>query len=259
MPDTNIDSHCRELNRTNQRGGRMLSIFDLLDAGSLGLDLAAFLMARIARGDSFMVGALPGGAGKTTVMCALLNLVPEDVPLVAATAQEVSQAHTQPDSTRRCYVCHEIGAGHYFAYLWGAPLRSYAALGPAGHILATNLHADDLAAAQAQVCGENGVPTAHFRRFNLMVFLRVVDGFPQVRRHIEAVHFSTGADAHVLAYKRKQELDLPADAVDYAWLAQCRRFIEETNRSLRRSIEETRARVLAFYRESGCPGNTPPR
>ena len=41
-----IAQHCRELDRCNQRGGRMLSILDLLDAGSLDLDLAAYLMAK---------------------------------------------------------------------------------------------------------------------------------------------------------------------------------------------------------------------
>ncbi len=56
--------HCRELDRCNQRGGRMLSVLDLLDAHTLDLDLAAYLMARTTRGASFMVGARPGGAGQ---------------------------------------------------------------------------------------------------------------------------------------------------------------------------------------------------
>ena len=51
----------------------MLSVFDLLEAKTIDLDLAAYLMARISKGSSFMVGSVPGGAGKTTVMCALLN------------------------------------------------------------------------------------------------------------------------------------------------------------------------------------------
>jgi hypothetical protein len=37
-----IARHCRELDRCNQRGGRMLSVFDLLDAKTLDLDLAAY-------------------------------------------------------------------------------------------------------------------------------------------------------------------------------------------------------------------------
>ena len=74
--DNAITRHCEELDRCNQRGQRMLSIFDLLAAKTLDLDLAAYLMARISLGASFMVGSVPGGAGKTTVMCALLNFIP---------------------------------------------------------------------------------------------------------------------------------------------------------------------------------------
>ena len=41
-----------------------------------------YALAAIGNGASFMVGANPGGAGKTTVMGALLNLVPDDAELV---------------------------------------------------------------------------------------------------------------------------------------------------------------------------------
>jgi len=44
-----IAKHCNELDRCNQRGRRMLSVFDLLAAKTLDLDLAAYLMARISR------------------------------------------------------------------------------------------------------------------------------------------------------------------------------------------------------------------
>jgi Flp pilus assembly CpaF family ATPase len=58
--------HCVEIDRCNQRGGRMLSIVDLIDAGTMSPELAAYSLAAIGGGASFMVGALPGGAGKTT-------------------------------------------------------------------------------------------------------------------------------------------------------------------------------------------------
>jgi Flp pilus assembly CpaF family ATPase len=68
--------HLEEINRCNQRGGRMLSIRDLLDAGTLNEEMAAYLLAVISTGNSFLVGARPGGVGKTTVMAALLNFIP---------------------------------------------------------------------------------------------------------------------------------------------------------------------------------------
>jgi hypothetical protein len=131
-----------EIDRCNQRGGRMLSIVDLLEAGTMTRDQAAYSLAAISRGASFMVGALPGGAGKTTVMGALLNLVPKDVELVPADSEEAIEVGLRDQTRRCCYICHEIGDGPYYAYLWGSPLRRYFDLPSTGHMLATNLHAD---------------------------------------------------------------------------------------------------------------------
>ena len=95
--DDDILRHCREINRCNQRGGRMLSVVDLIEAGTMTAELAAYCLAAIGQGASFMVGAMPGGAGKTTVMGALLNFVPAGVELVPADAQDViSQGLQKP-------------------------------------------------------------------------------------------------------------------------------------------------------------------
>lgn len=120
-----IRDHCRELDACNQRGGRMLSVFDLMAAGTLDLGLAAYLMARISRGASFLVGAMPGAAGKTTVMCALLNLLPAEVVLTAATPEVLYGVRGKAQGRRFCYICHEIGSGAYYAYLWGGDLHRY--------------------------------------------------------------------------------------------------------------------------------------
>jgi len=87
--DEDILRHCRQIDRCNQRGGRMLSVVDLIEAGTLTAELGAYCLAAVEQGASFMVGALPGGAGKTTVMGALLNFVPAGVELVPANGQDV--------------------------------------------------------------------------------------------------------------------------------------------------------------------------
>ena len=245
-----IQQHCAEIERCNQRGGRMLSIFDLLEARTLDLDLAAYLMAEVARGASFMVGARPGGAGKTTVMGALLNLLPSDVPLAAATAEAARAARRERAKGRRCYICHEIGRGSYFAYLWGGALRNYCALQDAGHILATNLHADDLDEAHDQVCGDSGVPESHFNGFRLLVFLRVKGGHWNAQRHIEKVYAADGSGPHRCVFTARNGLATP-HLIDTAWLASCRRFLEAHYEDGVRTIEQTRERVVAFLAESG--------
>jgi hypothetical protein len=183
-----VDRHCREIDRCNQRGGRMLSIVDLLDAGTVTVELAGYLLAAISRGSSFMVGALPGGAGKTTVMGALLNFVPADVELVPADSDAVVREARHDQTPRRCYICHEIGAGHYYAYLWGAVLTDLLRLPSCEHMAATNLHADTIDQARDQLCGQNAVPAEVFDAFGLMVFMDVRGRWGSARRRIAAVH-----------------------------------------------------------------------
>ncbi len=248
-----IARHCEELNRCNQRGGRMLSVFDLLAAKTLDLDLAAYLMARISRGASFMVGAAPGGAGKTTVMCALLNFVPTDVSLAAATPEAVYGAAECDPSGRTCYVCHEIGSGSYYAYLWSDALRAYCRLSQDGHMLATNLHADDIDETIDQVCGDNGVPSDHFTRFELLIFLRVRGGYFDARRWIDLVYSSDGSSEHKTVFAEADggathSASLRAGPTLHAdpdYVATCRDFLCERMDGTR-TIEQTRECVVGF-------------
>jgi hypothetical protein len=248
-----IAKHREELNRCNQRGGRMLSVFDLLSAGTLDLDLAAYLMARISNGSSFMVGSVPGGAGKTTVMCALLNFVPVDVPLIAATPEAVYEAANNKISPHRaCYVCHEIGSGYYFAYLWADELRAYCGLSEQGHILATNLHADNLEQARNQVCNTNGVSVRHFNKFKLLIFLRVENRYLKAKRWIEEVYSGNGSSEHELIFQANDNRAIDETASHYLadpqYVSACRNFLAKTPPDMR-TIEDTRRHVVEFLQE----------
>lgn len=251
MHDETIQRHCREIERCNQRGGRMLSIVDLVEAGTMSGELAAYALAAIGRGASFLVGAGPGGAGKTTVMGALLNGVPCEVELAPADGcealEEGLRRTPKEGGTRRCYICHEIGSGPYYAYLWGEELRAYFRLCEAGHMLATNLHADTYAEARAQICDENAVPEAALRRMNLMFFLSVRrSGWKTVRR-IETVWESDGASAHRQVFARDGgEAGLTLTGfVAAADIAAARQTVEQLMARGARTIAEVRAGLLA--------------
>jgi len=249
-----IAKHCDELNRCNQRGGRMLSVFDLLAAKTLDPDLAAYLMARISTGSSFMAGSVPGGAGKTTVMCALLNFVPVDVPLIAATDQAVYEAANARISPRcACYLCHEIGSGSYFAYLWADSLRAYCSLFEHGHLLATNLHADNPDQAREQICDTNGVRSEHFKKFELLIFLRVENGYNKTHRWIEEVYSGDGSSAQELIFHANDKRALDENAEHYLadpeYVAACRDFLTKIPPDVR-TIEDTRRQVVEFLRRN---------
>lgn len=227
----------------------MLSVFDLLNAKTLDLDLAAYLMARISRGSSFMVGSVPGGAGKTTVMCALLNFVPVDVPLIAATPEAVYKVSKAATSPRACYICHEIGSGPYFAYLWSDALRAYCGLSENGHMLATNLHADDLEEARDQVCGGNGVRRELFNRFELLIFLRIEGTYLKSHRRIEKVYASDGLSDHVLVFDAGNNKKIEPKVNNYMaepdYVSACRDFLKKMTPKTR-TIEQTRQDVVEF-------------
>ncbi len=152
----------------------MLSLIDLIDAGTVNLPLAAYLAATMRAGASHLVGARPGGAGKTAVMCALLNFLPDQTEIQPVAGQSVLEAGLRDTNFgHTCYLAHEIGAGYYYAYIWGQEARAFFNLAARGHIVASNLHADTLEETRAQLCDENGVAPAHLDAITLKVYLRV--------------------------------------------------------------------------------------
>jgi hypothetical protein len=249
--DERIARHCEEIDRCNQRGGRMLTLPDLLQAGTLDLPMAGYLMAAVSAGRSFMIGCVPGGGGKTTVMGALLNVTPADVELQAADSMGTLTGGLQQAEPRRCYIGHEIGAGRYFAYLWDAEARAFFQLTRAGHIVATNLHADTLEEARTQLCAENGVDERDFERVHLKLFLHVGSGWGERRRRVMALHESTPGEGHRLLFRWDPETDRfvregPSRLVSEVREAQCReRLFELSQRRGPCTLEIVRRAVLA--------------
>jgi len=248
-----VRKHCEAIDRCNQRGGRMLSVVDLLEADTLTVDIAAYALAAIRNGASFLVGASPGGAGKTTVMGALLNFVPSDVELVAADGMAAIRAG-QVAVGRRCYICHEIGSGPYYAYLWGEPLRAYFKLPDAGHMLATNLHADTYHQAYDQICVDNGVPDQSLRHIQIMFFLVVQRNGWNTHRRISEIWESNGHVPHQQVYDSGVDRSLAelTRLVSPSQLEKARGDIEQLRASGVRRIEQVRAAVLEL---TGSPSS----
>jgi hypothetical protein len=246
--DASVSAHCREINRCNQRGGRMLSIVDLMDAGTVTPELAGYLLAAVGDGASFMVGALPGGAGKTTVMGALLNMVPADVELVPTDDDEVVRQAADDRSRRRCYICHEIGSGYYYAYLWGPVLTDLLRLPTTGHMVATNLHADTIDQARDQLCGDNAVPEDAFDQFGLMLFLHMTGGWSNRSRRIAAVYepSESGPPRLVYTLDRKGRIvpGEPSGLVGADALAQAVEGIETLRDNGAQTIQQVRTFLI---------------
>lgn len=198
MRESAIRAHVQAINDCNQRGGRMLSLLDLIDAGSVDLSLAAYLAAAMRFGASVLVGAHPGGAGKTAVMCALLNFLPDHTVIRPVDRPAVLDAGAQDMRVgESCYLAHEIGAGSWYAYVWGRDARAFFRLAAQGHTVASNLHADTLQETTDQLCRENGVAPAHLNAVTLKIYLRVSHA-RAIRRWVHQVYESDGRQDRLL-------------------------------------------------------------
>lgn len=182
------------VNGSNQRGGRMLSVVDLIDADTLTLEQAAVLTGRIEAGSSMLVGANPGGAGKTAVMGALLTMLPAGEPVyVTHTGRGFAFGGAGRSERWRnagpgdCLVAYEISPASYEAYIWGRDLRLFLDRGLAGARLFANLHADSLEEARDQIVGDNGATPAEFGAFDTFVPITVTGGFARLSRVVERI------------------------------------------------------------------------
>lgn len=235
MPDYDreVAQHCAEIEKCNQRGGRMMSVPGLIEAGTISVLQAALFMKCVSAGASFIVGAKPGGAGKTTVMCALLNFLPLNTDIIHT--ENVGILRNPAVKTPSCFLCHEIGAGSYYCYLWGEELADFLKLKEAGHIIVSNLHADTYDAAKKQICRDNPVPEESFNSLDMLVFLDVAGR----QRRVSAIYLKSGSK-HILF----NEKDVRSS--EYEKLQPCVRFIENAVRREIRLIRDFRKAVVDY-------------
>ena len=236
---TSIAAHVRALRDCNQRGGRLLSLVDLIDAGTVDLDLAAYLAAVMRARGSLLVGARPGGAGKTALMVALLNFLPNDTTIQPIEGPVVLRRGLEDAAFgRTCYLAHEIGEGFYYAYLWDEQARLFFELAARGHTIASNLHADTLPEARTQLIVENGVDPAGVDSVTLKVFLRLGRGANlRTTRWAGHVHESTGPSVPA-----GPEWASPDRLV---WVGQGRgRFVRQAESRVVSREEEARCRIF---------------
>lgn len=127
------------------------SILWLIERGALDVPTAAFLSLAVEARASLLVVAEPHAAGKTTLLTALLDFLPEGcVPIyLRGWYERFTFLDTCPPE--RCYMlCNEISA-HLPTYLWGRGVRRVFDAVAVGYPLATTMHACSAADALEQL------------------------------------------------------------------------------------------------------------
>ena len=270
----NLEEHnLREIEGLSQRG-RTLSIVDLINANTLNVDMAAYLLYAIANGASFLTAARPGNAGKTTLMACLMTFLPPGVQIVTTSSPSVvtgAEKYMNEESTQNvCLLCHEIGSGHWYGYLWGKYVGQLLHLMNNGCRIASCLHADTLSETRDILMSrELSVSEEDFNRMGLLLFMNLERTQIGYRRRVATFYESGGeAEQHNLLFSWEPESDTFTQQCEPLLLERitqqsgrsteqvavefrrCRSFIESLMESGETSFRWVRKQVVDFYDES---------
>ena len=172
----------------------MLSLVDLIRAETVSAELAAELALSAQLGANIITAAGPGGAGKTTLMGALLGLIPAG-SRIRSIPSAASLGKTGENGPLTYHVVHEISPANYYGYLWGSAVARYLRLISANNRVATNLHADTLEEAIAQLANSQiGAERDDLLRVDYWLFIRASGAFMRSRRRVLSVWGSNGTE-----------------------------------------------------------------
>jgi hypothetical protein len=225
--------------------------------------MAAFALCAIAGNASILTAARPSGAGKTTLMAAMLAFLPpgERLRTVGSGASHVPRRFTP---RQECLLSHEIGSGPYFGYLWGVEARAFFAAAGRGARIATNLHADDMEDLRRELARpELGVGDEDLRRVGVVAFMRVSRAAEGWRRRVSAFHavhdgghrllweWNPASDVfHWRGDKKDPACYLPAGPVS---LVEAGKFLCGLARGPEADYAEVRRQVRGFLVAAGLP------
>jgi hypothetical protein len=158
------------------------SIVALIEGGTLDARAAATVWLMLEARASVVVAAQAPGAGKTTMLTALLDFLPPGVRRLYLRGWSETFAFLgEADPARSYLLCNEISA-HLPVYLWGRKVGQLFAAVEEGYGLGTTMHADSLAELAATLEGYPlYVPRRAVARLDLLLTLDV-DYDPHERR-----------------------------------------------------------------------------
>jgi hypothetical protein len=173
------------------------SLLWLVEREALDVRLAAFLSLAIEARASFVVVAEPHEAGKTTLLTALVDFLPDETQPVYLRGwyERFSFLDTLPPEAAYL-LCNEISS-HLPTYLWGRGVRRVFEAAAAGYPLATTMHATGGADAFEQLAGYPlDVPVEQLAAIDLVITIGV--GYASnklLRRIVRVERVSPGSDA----------------------------------------------------------------
>ncbi len=216
--------------------------------------MAAYAIRAIHEGASLLTAARLGGAGKTTLMAALLNFLPPGVPIGTVDSSRVIRAGlAQPAAAPACYLAHEIGSGDWYGYIWGRDVADFFTLIDGHRRIASCLHADTLEELTAILCSRPlGVGPEILGRVGLILFMDVAPAVRGYRRRVASFWESDGQGGHRMVFRWDHGTDT-FEQTGALWepasLKQYRGFVQGLLDASEVEMEVVRRKFLCFHGE----------
>jgi hypothetical protein len=125
------------------RGVDRLNLLDLISNGTLDVGTAAVLWMLVESKSSVVVAAAPQLAGKTTLMTALLDLLPPSITTVITRGRAEDFSFLADTDPARTYILVPELSDHTPAYLWGDKVATLFQALERGYSVAATIHSDD--------------------------------------------------------------------------------------------------------------------
>ncbi|QBD82027.1 hypothetical protein EPA93_41040 [Ktedonosporobacter rubrisoli] len=173
---------------------RPLSIAQLIKLRSVDAYTAALIWLLLERGTSFIIAGPTDpkpGVGKTTVLNALFQFLPEGTALAYTSGMYEDFSFMQaPDiNPANTYVlCNEI-SDHQPFYMWGRVARRYLLLPGEGYRIATSVHADTIDDVIYMLRQELGLKADALRRLGLIIHIGMIGPESAPLRRWVTTHF----------------------------------------------------------------------
>ena len=246
-----------------------LSITQIMRAGTFPPRIGALLWLAMERGRSIILAADPPGAGKTTILTALLAFAKPDasVYFTQGWGETFRLPARDPDGPPIFILINEI-SDHLPVYSWGPYVQKAFELAVDGYTVASTMHADTVEGVIEQLVEECDVPERNVGHlaFVVPIFVGHANG-ARVRRVSEVAaleplglaydrhslarwdanedrHDILTTPAQINAAARRLGFDDEADFLDE--LGKRERFLEQLLHDNVASMDDVQLRVLEF-------------
>ena len=164
-----------------------LSIVQIMQAGTLPPRMAAAFWLGIEHGASFVFAAEPPGAGKTTILTALLPFAREETLVYFTRGWGETFDLPPPSDDHATYIMVNEMSDHLPVYSWGPYVVKSFELLAEGYSLATTLHAETVEEVIEQLVEDNAAAPEHVARLEFVVPMVIETRDGQTLRRVRDV------------------------------------------------------------------------